>query len=129
MTPKSTTRAAIYARQSVAADELLTDQIARCRDLASAKGFEVVEVYSDNNVSGYKAREAGTAFSRMLEDARAGRFDVLIVRKLDRLGRSLSALEAFAAAPRRRRDDRREHRPHHGERATHGEPSHLRRPR
>lgn len=98
MTPKQDTRAAIYARQSVAADELLTDQIARCRDLASAKGFEVVEVYSDNNVSGYKARDAGTAFSRMLEDARAGRFDVLIVRKLDRLGRSLSALEAFAAA-------------------------------
>ncbi|MEZ3155546.1 recombinase family protein [Microbacterium sp. BWR-S6Y] len=98
MTPKSITRAAIYARQSVAADELLADQIARCRDLASAKGFEVVEVYSDNNVSGYKAREAGTAFSRMLEDARAGRFDVLIVRKLDRLGRSLTALESFAAA-------------------------------
>lgn len=98
MTPKPETRAAIYARQSVAADELLSDQIARCRDLASAKGFDVVEVYSDNNVSGYKARDNGTAFSRMLEDARAGRFDVLIVRKLDRLGRSLSALEAFAAA-------------------------------
>ncbi|WZH35476.1 MAG: recombinase family protein [Microbacterium enclense] len=98
MTTKPETRAAIYARQSVAADELLADQIARCRDLASAKGFDVVEVYSDNNVSGYKAREAGTSFSRMLDDARAGRFDVLIVRKLDRLGRSLSALEAFSAA-------------------------------
>lgn len=99
MTPKKTaTRAAIYARQSVTADELIDDQIARCRDLASAKGFEVVEVYRDNNVSGYKARDVGTAFSRMLDDARAGRFDVLIVRKLDRLGRSLSALEAFSAA-------------------------------
>lgn len=92
------TRAAIYARQSVSADELIADQIARCESLAAAKGFDVVEVYRDNNVSGYKARDEGTAFSRMLNDARTGRFDVVIVRKLDRLGRSLAALEAFAAA-------------------------------
>lgn len=91
-------RAAIYARQSVTADELIADQIARCESLAAAKGFEVVEVYRDNNVSGYKARDEGTAFSRMLNDARAGRFDVVVVRKLDRLGRSLAALESFAAA-------------------------------
>ncbi|MGW9627642.1 recombinase family protein [Microbacterium sp. NPDC055521] len=100
MTPKTLApiRAAIYARQSVAADELIADQIARCESLAAAKGFEVVDVYRDNNVSGYKARDEGTAFSRMLNDARAGRFDVVVVRKLDRLGRSLAALESFAAA-------------------------------
>lgn len=92
------TRAAIYARQSVAADELIDVQVDKCMSLAAAKGYEVTEVYRDNNVSGYKARDEGTAYSRMMADARAGRFDVVIVRKLDRLGRSLAALEALTAA-------------------------------
>lgn len=92
------TRAAIYARQSVTDDELIDVQVAKCEHTAAARDFDVVEVYRDNNVSGYKARDEGTAFSRMLKDARAGRFDVVVVRKLDRLGRSLAALEAFTAA-------------------------------
>ena len=100
MTPKkaAVVRAAIYARQSVEADERLAAQTEACAHLAAARGYDVVETYSDNNVSGYKARGEGTAFARMLDDARAGRFDVLIVRKLDRLGRSLAALEALTAA-------------------------------
>jgi len=100
MTPKasSTLRAAIYARQSVSELEGIERQIEACTALAVSRDYDVVEVYADNNVSGYKARGEGTAFDRMLKDARAGRFDVLIVRKLDRLGRSLTALEALTAA-------------------------------
>lgn len=101
MTPKTkpaAVRAAIYARQSVQEDERIAEQITACEGLATAKGFDVVEVYRDNNVSGYKARGEGTAFSRMIEDARAGRFEALVVRKLDRLGRSLAAIEALTAA-------------------------------
>ncbi|NLA09521.1 MAG: recombinase family protein [Microbacteriaceae bacterium] len=91
-------RAAIYARQSVAEPEGIKRQIAACRALAESREYEVVAEYVDDNVSGYKARGEGTGFARLLDDARAGRFDVLIVRKLDRLGRSLSALEALTAA-------------------------------
>ncbi|MGW4927972.1 recombinase family protein [Agromyces sp. NPDC004153] len=100
MTPKTPKllRAAIYARQSVAEPEGIKRQVEACRQLAESRDYTVVEVYEDDNVSGYKARGEGTAFSRMLDDARAGRFDVLIVRKLDRLGRSLSALEQLSAA-------------------------------
>jgi len=100
MTPKRTTtlRAALYARQSVAEPEGIARQVEACRKLAESRDYLVVETYSDDAVSGYKARGDGTAFARMLEDARAGLFDVLIVRKLDRLGRSLSALEALNAA-------------------------------
>lgn len=100
MTPqkKQQTRAAIYARQSVSDDEGIAIQLEKGRDLASARDFAVVGEYIDDGVSGYNAREAGTAFARMLEDARAQRFDVVIVRKLDRLGRSLSALEALTNA-------------------------------
>ncbi|KQM17577.1 hypothetical protein ASF83_00105 [Plantibacter sp. Leaf171] len=91
-------RAAIYARQSVAEPEGIRRQVDACLQLAAARDYEVVETYEDNNVSGYKSRGAGTAYDRLLTDARAGKFDVLIVRKLDRLGRSLSALEALTAA-------------------------------
>lgn len=94
----SSPRAAIYARQSVAEPEGIKRQIAACRALAESREYSVVAEYVDDNVSGYKARGEGTGFARLLDDARAGRFDVLIVRKLDRLGRSLSALEALTAA-------------------------------
>ncbi len=101
MTPKkkpATIRAAVYARQSVYEPEGIERQIEACRQLAESRDYVPVEVYSDDNVSGYRDRGDGTAFARMLEDARAGRFDVLIVRKLDRLARSLSAIEALTAA-------------------------------
>lgn len=91
-------RAALYARQSVHEPEGIKRQIAACRALAESRDYEVVAEYVDDNVSGYKARGEGTGFARLLDDARAGRFDVLIVRKLDRLGRSLAALESLTAA-------------------------------
>lgn len=99
MTPKKHhTRAAIYARQSVSDSEGIDIQLERGRALAASRDFEVVREYVDDGVSGYAAREEGTAFVQMLDDARARRFDVVIVRKLDRLGRSLSALEALTTA-------------------------------
>lgn len=101
MTPKSTTatvRAAVYARQSVYEPEGIERQIEACQQLADARDYAVADVYKDDNVSGYRDRGEGTDFARMLDDARAGRFDVLIVRKLDRLARSLSAIEALTAA-------------------------------
>ena len=100
MTPNTSkpTRAAVYARQSVSEPEGIKRQVEACVALAVSRDYVVVETYEDDAVSGYSERRHGTAFDRMLADARAGRFDVLIVRKLDRLGRSLSALEALTAA-------------------------------
>jgi site-specific DNA recombinase len=95
-TPKPL-RAAIYARQSVAEPEGIKRQVEACAALAASRDYSIVAIYEDDKVSGYKARGAGTAFDRMLTDARAGKFDVLIVRKLDRLGRSLTALEQLMA--------------------------------
>lgn len=101
MTPKSKpaiVRAAVYARQSVYEPEGIERQIEACRQLADARDYLPADVYKDDNVSGYRDRGEGTDFARMLDDARAGKFDVLIVRKLDRLARSLSAIEALTAA-------------------------------
>lgn len=93
----SRTRAAIYARQSVAEPEGIERQVERCKSLAAARDYDVVEVYRDDATSGYRERGAGTAFDQMLEDAKERRFDVLVVRKVDRLGRSLAALERLTA--------------------------------
>ncbi|AZC14571.1 recombinase family protein [Microbacterium sp. ABRD28] len=100
MAPKMpvTVRAAVYARQSVSEPEGIERQTESCRQLAQSRDYHVVKVYEDDNVSGYRDRGEGTAFARMLEDARAGKFDVLVVRKLDRLARSLSAIESLTAA-------------------------------
>ncbi|WP_372469203.1 recombinase family protein [Microbacterium maritypicum] len=102
MVPKKRTpaviRAAVYARQSVYEPEGIERQIEACRQLADARDYVPADIYADDNVSGYRDRGDGTAFARMLEDARAGKFDVLIVRKLDRLARSLSAIESLTAA-------------------------------
>lgn len=91
-------RAAIYARQSVEESEGIARQVEDCRSVAELRGFDVVDEYIDDNVSGYKLRGGGSAYARMLEDARAGRFDVLIVRKLDRLTRHRYAIDEMREA-------------------------------
>lgn len=97
MASNKTVRAAIYARQSIAADEGIERQIEACKQLSAARDYTVVAEFRDNAVSGYKPRDEGTAFDRMLESARAKQFDVLVVRKVDRLGRSLTALEQLTS--------------------------------
>ena len=82
-------RVAIYARCSTA-DQSVDLQLDGVRDYAEARGFEVVEEYIDEGVSGAKVKRA--ALERLLSDAHRRRFDALLVWKLDRLGRSLSHL-------------------------------------
>ncbi len=55
-------------------------------------GLEVVEVYEDDGVSGTVPLHERPEGRRLLEDARAGKFGVLIVYKLDRLGRTLMVI-------------------------------------
>lgn len=52
-------------------------------------GLEVVEVYEDDGVSGTVPLHERPEGRRLLEDARAKKFDTVIVYKLDRLGRTL----------------------------------------
>lgn len=59
-----------------------------CRDLAAKRGLEVVEVYVDNDISASAAtRKRRPAYQRLLADARAGRFDVVLAYTLKRLTR------------------------------------------
>ncbi|RAE80580.1 recombinase family protein, partial [Burkholderia multivorans] len=58
-------------------------QLRKIRSLADAKDWKVVEVYEDNAVSATKNRRAGTRWAEMLEDARSGRFSMVVAVDID----------------------------------------------
>ena len=81
-------RAAIYLR--VSTDRQTTaNQRLELEAIAARRGWEVVAVYEDNVISGAKGREGRPALDRMLKDAQRRLFDVVMVKAMDRLGRSL----------------------------------------
>ena len=85
-------RAVAYIRVSTAgqAEEghSLEAQLQDIRTFAEAKGWPLVEVYRDEGLSGSLANRPG--LSRLLRDADAGLFDVVIVHKVDRFFRDLA---------------------------------------
>jgi DNA invertase Pin-like site-specific DNA recombinase len=80
-------RAALYARVSTT-DQTTENQILELRRYAAARGWTGTE-YLDT-ISGTKERRL--ALDRLMADARRRRFDVLVVWRLDRLGRNLKHL-------------------------------------
>lgn len=79
---------ALYARVSThKQDEML--QLPRLRDAARLRDLDVWKEYSDE-ASGKDSNRPG--WIELKKDARAGRFRVLLVVKLDRIMRSLPAL-------------------------------------
>src|SRR5579862_413118 len=78
-------RAAVYVRTSTV-DQNLQTQMLDLQQMASQRGLEIVQQYSDQ-VSGTKARRPG--LDRMMADARRGRFDVVLVWASDRVARSV----------------------------------------
>ena len=90
-TPKR--RAAIYARYStdMQSERSAEDQIALCRDFAEREGLEVTATYRD------EARSGASVLGRdglldLLDAARQGHFEVVIVEALDRLSRDMEDL-------------------------------------
>ena len=82
-------RTAIYARVSTN-DQSVEMQTRDLRKLADNRGFQVVTEYCDTGVSG--AKNSRPALDRMMADAKSGKFEVILVWRLDRLGRSLAHL-------------------------------------
>jgi site-specific DNA recombinase len=93
-------RVGVYARVSTeeqAAGTSIGDQLDRCRKLAEAKGWEVVEQYIDEGVSGAMPPEDRPALRRLSRDVAAGKVDAVLCLKLDRLARSARVLLNLAA--------------------------------
>lgn len=81
--------AAQATEEKVSLDEQHSDIEAYCE----SKDYELVEVYTDAGYSGASKRRP--AFQRMLKDAQAGAFDVIVAWKSDRLSRGLYAAAAL----------------------------------
>ena len=81
-------KAAIYARVSTF-DQEPENQLRELRRYVEARGWTAVE-HVDKGISGAKDRRP--ALDVLLKDARRRRFDVLVVWRLDRLGRNLRHL-------------------------------------
>jgi len=77
--------AAIYARVSTT-DQTNAIQIRELKEYVERRGWELAGVYQDQ-MSGAKASRPG--LNQLMADARCRKFDVVVVWKLDRFGRSL----------------------------------------
>src|ERR1700730_4237037 len=77
--------AAIYARVSTT-DQTNAIQIRELTEYVTRRGWELASVYQDQ-MSGAKASRPG--LDQLFAEARRRRFDVIVVWKLDRFGRSL----------------------------------------
>ena len=82
-------RAAIYTRVSTL-DQHTENQIPDLQRFAEARGWTIVQTYTDHGISGSKEKRPG--LDGMRADAKRRHFDTLIVWRLDRLGRSLRHL-------------------------------------
>lgn len=85
-------RCAIYARVSTemqAKDGFSIDgQIETIKNHCEARGYEIVEVYTDKGLSGGSMKKR-QSLQRLLEDAEQDKFDKLFVWKLSRLARNV----------------------------------------
>ena len=81
------TKIAVYARYSsdLQKDNSIEDQLRVCRDKADREGWEIVETYTDHAISGTSLIRPG--IQALMEDARNGRFDLVLSEALDRISR------------------------------------------
>lgn len=96
-----TKRLAIYARVSKD-EQTVENQTDALREWGERSGLTVVQVYTDEAISGAKGRDKRPGYDAMLKDAQRRKFDVLAVWHVDRLGRgtldALTNIEILQAA-------------------------------
>jgi DNA invertase Pin-like site-specific DNA recombinase len=81
-------RAALYLRVSTD-DQTVENQRLALEATCDQRGWEVVQIYADNGISGAKGRDKRPGLDALLKDAVRGKFDVVLSWAMDRLGRSL----------------------------------------
>ena len=84
-------KVAAYARISVDSDSLnnsLANQISYYKNLIiNTKGYDFVKVYYDKGISGTDTKKR-EAFNEMIEDAKAGKIDVILTKSISRFARN-----------------------------------------
>lgn len=88
-------RAAIYARYSsdLQSEASIEDQVRLCAARVKAEGWVSIGTYSDHGISGATSLRPG--YQKLLEDARAGAFDIVVAEALDRLSRDQEHIAAL----------------------------------
>ena len=84
----------IYGRCSTD-KQTVSNQLNDLREVANRSGWEVIDQYLDEGISGSKGRDKRPEFDRLLKDANRKKFDGILVWSVDRLGRSLQHLVSF----------------------------------
>ena len=80
-------RAVIYARYSsdLQREASIEDQVRLCKERIQHEGWQLVAKYADRAISGASVLRPG--YQQMLDDVRAGAFDIVVAEALDRLSR------------------------------------------
>src|SRR6202521_3675909 len=89
-----TKRVALYARESTAT-QTTDNQLRELRAVAKWQGWQIVQTYKDEAVSGSKGRDKRPAFDAMIKGAVRREFDLIAAWSVDRLGRSMVDLVGF----------------------------------
>ena len=84
----------IYGRCSTD-KQTVSNQLNDLREVANRSGWEVIDQYLDEGISGSKGWDKRPEFDRLLKDANRKKFDGILVWSVDRLGRSLQHLVSF----------------------------------
>ena len=87
-------RVAIYTRVSTDG-QTTTNQLRELRVVAKRHGWEVVETFTDEGISGAKGRNGRPGFDALCQGIARKDFDFVAAWSVDRLGRSLQDLVAF----------------------------------
>jgi site-specific DNA recombinase len=88
-------KVAIYARVSTEDQrdrQTIQNQLEFAAKFCELHKHEIIGIYADEAISGAVPTERRPEGARMLDAARLGRFDVVLVYRLDRLARSVSVL-------------------------------------
>jgi len=91
MPSRTEPRVALYARVSTSGHgQDVGLQLDELRQVAQQRGWQVVDEFTDEGISG--TAESRPALDAMMDLARRGKLDLVVVWKLDRLGRSIQHL-------------------------------------
>ena len=91
---KTGKRVAVYARVSTSG-QTVQNQLRELRAVAKRQGWNIVETFTDEGISGAKGREKRPGFDALLTAITRREVDLVAAWSVDRLGRSLQDLVAF----------------------------------
>ena len=91
-------RIAVYARVSTALEtqqlSLESQMVGFQKKIAENPGWQLVEVYADEGITGTSVRRRGQ-FLKMIADAKAGKFDTIMTKSISRFARNTVECLAF----------------------------------